>query len=142
MKTCLSLRAAALLITTLFCLTAVAAERKLSLEPERAGKGASGELVIADKGADRKELRLSAAGLKANGVYTLWLVNPKPKMDMAGVGEGPYMVKAGADGKVRHSAEIATAELARWELFELAYHPDGNPENMSNIEIVLKTKLK
>ena len=42
------------------------------------GKGAKGEAVIAEKG-DQKEITVHATGLKPNAVYTVWLVNLKPK---------------------------------------------------------------
>ena len=65
-----------------------AGDRKIALKADKAGKGASGAVVIVDKGGDQKEVTITAKGLKPNSVYTVWLVNMKPKMDMAGLGGG------------------------------------------------------
>jgi len=76
-------------VFSLFAGLAMAAgERKVALKADKAGKGASGEAVIVDKGGDQTGVTVTAKGLKPNSVYTVWLVNMKPKMDMTGLGSG------------------------------------------------------
>jgi len=120
-----------------------AGDRKVALKAGKSAKGASGQLVIADKGADAKEITLRAKGLKPDSVYTVWLVNMKPKMDMAGVGEGDYSFRSDDKGNATFSATIGSADLAKWQLFEVAYHPSGDPKNMKEMEnTALIGKLK
>lgn len=114
-------------------LAVAAGDRKVALKADKAGKGASGTAVIVDKGGDRKEVTIAAKGLKPNSVYTVWLVNVKPKMDMAGLGEGDYSVKSDAKGDASYSATIGSADLSKWQLIELAYHPSGDPRNMKEL---------
>lgn len=66
----------------------------------------------------------------------------KPKMDMAGVGEGDYSFKSNAKGEGHYTGAISSSELEKWQLVEIALHPDGNPKNMKKIEIALKGDLK
>ncbi|NKE70249.1 hypothetical protein [Candidatus Manganitrophus noduliformans] len=115
---------------------------KVTLTPEKAGGGAKGEAVIKEKGKDQKEVTVHATGLKPNSVYTVWVVNMKPKMDMAGVGEGDYSFKSDAKGEGHYTGTISLSELEKWQLLEIALHPDGNPKNMKKIEIALKGDLK
>ncbi|OIP35621.1 MAG: hypothetical protein AUK27_04095 [Deltaproteobacteria bacterium CG2_30_66_27] len=110
-----------------------AGDRKIALKADKAGKGASGTAVIRDKGGDQKEVTITAKGLKPNSVYTGWLVNMKPKMDMAGLGEGDYSVKSDDKGNASYSATIGSADLSKWQLIELAYHPSGDPKNMKEL---------
>jgi hypothetical protein len=120
---------------TLFTGLAMAAgEQKVALKADKAGKGASGETVILDKGGDQKEVTITAKGLKPNSVYTVWLVNVKPKMDMAGLGVGDFHFKSDDKGKASYSATIGSAELSKWQLIDLAYHPSGDPKNMKEME--------
>ncbi len=112
--------------------------QKISLKADKAGKGAKGEVVITDKEAAQKEITISMTGLKPNSVYTVWLVNMKPKMDMAGVGTGDYSFKTDEKGNQNYKATISKTDLEKWQMFEIAYHPDGNPKNMKNMEIALK----
>jgi len=111
-----------------------AGDRKVALKTGKSGKGASGQVVIADKGADAKELTLRAKGLKPDSVYTVWLVNMKPKMDMAGVGEGDYSFRTDGKGNATYTATVGSTDLAKWQLFEVAYHPSGDPKNMKEME--------
>ena len=116
-------------------------EHKMALMADSAGKGAKGEAVIKDSGADRKEIVLHLTGLKSNSVYTVWLVNMKPKMDMIGIGEGDYAFKTDDQGNGHYSATVSADELQKWQMLEIAYHPDGDPKNMKKMGIALKTGL-
>jgi hypothetical protein len=120
-----------------------AGDRKVVLKAGKSGKGASGQVVISDKGADAREITLRANGLKPDSVYTVWFVNMKPKMDMAGVGEGDFSFRTDGKGNATYSATVAPADLAKWQLFEVAYHPSGDPKNMKEMEnTALIGKLK
>jgi hypothetical protein len=105
-------------------------------------RGAQGEAVIRDLGAGEKEVVITAEGLKPNEVYTVWLVNMKPKMDMAGLGKGDYAFQSDAKGNGRYTATVSGTALAKWQLIEVAHHPDRNPRNMDKMGIALKGALE
>ena len=132
-----------ILVITVFVMSAIAAnEQKITLTPDKAGQGAKGEVVIADGKAGQKEITISMTGLKPNSVYTVWLVNMKPKMDMIGVGTGDYSFKSDGRGIGNYTASISKAELEKWEMVEIAYHPDGDAKDMKKIQIALNGPLK
>jgi hypothetical protein len=117
-------------------------QQKIALKADKAGKGATGEVAIVDAKAGQKELTITIAGLKPNSVYTVWLVNMKPKMDMAGVGTGDYSFKSDAKGAASYSATISGAELAKWQMLEIAYHPGGDAKDMKKMQIALSGPIK
>ena len=114
-------------------LAVAAGEQKVGVQADKAGKGASASAVVGDREGDRKEVTITAKGLKPNSVYTVWLVNVKPKMDMAGLGGGDYSFKSDDKGDASYSATIGSADLSKWQLIELAYHPSGDPKNMKEL---------
>jgi hypothetical protein len=131
------------LVFTLFVMSAVAAnEQKITLKPDKAGQGAKGEAAITDGKAGQKEITIAMTGLKPNSVYTVWLVNMKPKMDMLGVGTGDYSFKSDGKGIGKYTATISNPELGKWEMVEIAYHPDGDAKNMKNMQIALSASVK
>jgi hypothetical protein len=117
-------------------------QQKIALKADKAGKGATGEVAIVDAKAGQKELTITIAGLKPNSVYTVWLVNMKPKMDMAGVGTGDYSFKSDGKGAANYSATISGAELAKWQMLEIAYHPGGDAKDMKKMQIALSGPIK
>jgi hypothetical protein len=117
-------------------------QQKIALKADKGGKGAKGEVTIADAKADQKELTITMSGLKPDSVYTVWLVNMKPKMDMAGVGTGDYSFKSDEKGAAKYSATISSAELEKWQMFEIAYHPNGDAKDMKKMEIALSGPIK
>ncbi len=132
-----------ILVFTVFVMSALAAnEQKITLKADKARQGAKGEVVIADGKAGQKEITISMTGLKPNSVYTVWLVNMKPKMDMLGVGTGDYLFKSDGKGIGNYTATISNAELEKWEMLEIAYHPDGNAKNMKKMQIALSGPIK
>jgi len=132
-----------ILVVTVFVTSAMAAgEQKIALKADKAGQGAKGEVAIADGKASQKEIAISMTGLKPNSVYSVWLVNMKPKMDMLGVGTGDYSFKSDGKGIGNYTATISNAELEKWEMIEIAYHPDGDAKNMKNIQIALMAPSK
>jgi hypothetical protein len=140
-KTILSSVVSGTLLVMLTLSPALGAER-LALQAGPDMRGATGEAVISDAGAGNKEVVITAQGLKPNEVYTVWLVNMKPKMDMAGLGAGDYAFTSDADGKGRYTGTVSAAEFGKWQLIEIAHHPDRNPRNMKNMGIALKGDFK
>ncbi len=132
-----------LLTLTAFVSLAEAAEmRRLTLKPGPDGHGAKGEATIVDKDPATKEITIAADGLKPNAIYTVWVVNMKPKMEMAGVGSGDYSFKSDGSGRGQFTGTFPAAELATWQMLEIAYHPDSNPKNMKGMAVVLDADLK
>lgn len=132
-----------ILVFAVFVMAAMAAnEQKITLKADKAGQGPKGEVVIADGKAGQKEITISMTGLKPNSVYTVWLVNMKPKMDMLGVGTGDYSFKSDGKGIGNYTATISNAELEKWEMLEIAYHPDSNAKDMKKMQIALNAPVK
>jgi hypothetical protein len=104
--------------------------------------GTHGEAIIKERGSDRKEVLIDPGELKPDATYTVWLVNMKPKMDMTGVGEGDYAFKSDDKGNDHFSGTVSASELEKWQMLEIAHHPDGNPKNMKKMGIALKAELK
>ena len=142
MKKSIMIRIFFFVIVLLSSFSAQAAEQKMTLKSGPHGKGASGEAVIKDKEQGQKEIAISASGLKPNSVYTVWLVNMKPKMDMAGVGAGDYSFKSDDTGNGHYAGTVSSAELEKWQMLEIAHHPDGDPKNMKKMGIALQADLK
>ncbi len=140
-KTVISSVFAALLLVMLTLSTASSAER-LVLQAGADMPEAKGEAVISDVGGGEKEVRITAQGLKPNEVYTVWLVNMKPKMDMAGLGEADYAFTSDSRGNGHYTGTISAGELAKWQQLKIAHHPDGKPKNMKNIGSALEANLK
>jgi hypothetical protein len=104
--------------------------------------GAQGEAVIREVNAGQKGVDIRAHGLKPNEIYTVWLVNMQPKMAMAGLGANDFAFTSDAQGGGKYSGILAAAELGKWQLIEVALHPDRNPRNLKKMEIALKGELK
>jgi hypothetical protein len=131
----------AILLSVLFIAAfSWAAEQKVALKAGRDGKGASGEVAITDTAAGQKQIAITVKGLKP-GVYTVWLVSMKPKMDMMGVGTPDYVINIDAKGNGSYAAEVSSEELAKWQLIEIASHPTGDPRDMKRMGIALKGEL-
>ena len=101
-----------------------------------------GSAKVEDAEKVKKKVTLNLTGLKANGLYTVWLVNEKPKMSMNGLGTGEYSFKADDQGKATYTAEIDADELEKWQIIKVAFHPDGNPKNMKDIESAATGKIE
>lgn len=130
-------------VFTVFAMSALAAdEQKITLKADKGGQGAKGAVVITDGTAGQKAITITMTGLKPNSVYTVWLVNMKPKMDMLGVGTGDYSFKSDGKGIGNYTAAIANAELEKWQMLEIAYHPDGNAKDMKKMQIALNGPVK
>jgi hypothetical protein len=126
----------------LLTLTPASAAKRVALQAGPDMRGAQGEAVISDTAAGNKEVVITVQGLKANEVYTVWLVNMKPKMSMAGLGAGDYAFTSDAYGNGRYTGTVSATELGKWQLIKIAHHPDCNPRNMGNIGSALEGNLK
>ena len=116
--------------------------RHHTLTPSQTGTSAKGEVTIVEKDPATKEIMIAADGLKPNAIYTVWVVNMKPKMEMAGVGSGDYSFKSDASGRGQFVGSLPASELAKWQMIEIAHHPDGNPKNMKQMDVALEAELK
>ncbi|MFC1836450.1 hypothetical protein ACFL2Q_17295 [Thermodesulfobacteriota bacterium] len=80
----------------------------------------------------KDSLKISANGLKADSVYTVWFVNKKPKMQKAGAGNAPYMFKTDSAGKGSYDASLSASPFGKWGMVMVVRHPTGNPKDMDN----------
>ncbi len=119
----------------------LASDLTLFLSPDKAGKGASGEVVIKDTDTGQKEIAITVKGLKPEGVDTVWFVTMKPKMDMASIGSPDYVIKIDSKGNGTYRAAVSAAELEKWQVIEIVYHKSGNPKDMKNIVGALVVQL-
>lgn len=129
--------------TMLFALSTVfaqAGEMKIKLKPGKETKKAEGEVMINDD-MGQKKIVIHMEHLRSNSVYTVWLVNEKPKMDMMGLGMGDYSFKTDDKGTGHYEATISADDLGKWKIMKIAFHPDGNAKNMKGIKIDLEGKI-
>jgi hypothetical protein len=120
----------------------VLAAEKVTLKPTADRPAARGEAVIREIAAAEQEVVITAQGLRPDSVYTVWLVNEKPRMSMAGLGTADYAFTTDAEGLGRYTATVSPAELGKWQSLKIAYHPDRNARNMKNITIDLESALR
>lgn len=128
----------------LFALSAAfaqAEEKKIKLKPGIEMPKAEGKVEITDADG-KKKVHLTVEYLRPNAIYTVWLVNEKPKMDMAGLGTGDYSFETDGKGEGHYFADISADDLAKWQVMKIAYHPDGDAKNMKGIKIDLEGMLK
>ncbi len=104
--------------------------------------GAQGDAVIRSLDDGNKEVVVTGRTLKPNEVYTVWLVNMEPRMEMAGLGTGDYAFTSDSAGNGTYTATISGANLNKWKLIKIAHHPDRNARNMKNIGTALEGELK
>lgn len=130
--------------TMLFALSAIfaqAGEMKIKLKPGTETKKAEGTVTINDE-MGQKKIVIHLEYLRPNSVYTVWLVNEKPKMDMMGLGMGNYSFKTDDKGTGHYEATISADDLGKWQVMKIAFHPDGDSKNMKGIKIDLEGMLK
>lgn len=84
---------------------------------------------------------LTARGLKANAVYTVWFVNMKPTKKVAGVGKAPYMFKTDAQGTGKYRTQLSTSPFGKWRKIMVVLHPDGDPKNMKKMVGALSAEI-
>jgi len=62
--------------------------------------------------------------------FSPWRKNP-PKV--RSTGEGDYSIKNDDKGDACYSVTIGSADLSKWQMIELAYHPSGDAKNMKEL---------
>jgi len=118
-----------------------AEEKKITLKPGKEVKKAEGTATIKDE-MGQKKIVIHMEYLRPNAVYTVWLVNEKPKMDMMGLGMGNYSFKTDEKGTGHYEASTSADDLAKWQIIKIAFHTDGDAKNMKGIKIDLEGMLK
>lgn len=131
----------AFLFLSLLPLAQISAAQTIALQAGKDVPGAMGEVDIQNHG-DQTTILVTASGLRANAIYTVWLVNEKPRMEMAGLGTAGYTFTSDSQGAGQYSADLSAADFKKWQLIKIAYHPDRNARNMGSIVIDLQGTLK
>jgi hypothetical protein len=98
--------------------------------------GASGTTKISDR-----SLTIQAKGLRPNAVYTVWLVNMKPKEQKAGAGKPPYTFRTDSQGVGSYSSSLSGSPFGKWQMLMIMLHPSGDPTDMKNMVGALSTKI-
>jgi hypothetical protein len=109
---------------------------KVPLMATKQHPNASGTALIGSE-----NISIQAKGLKANGIYTVWFVNMKPKKHEAGAGEAPYMFKTDSYGNGSYSAPLKESPFGKWQMLMIVLHPTGDPKDMKNMVGGLSAKL-
>jgi len=111
-----------------FVFSVSAAGQNLQLMPLKDSPKASGTVEL---GKDR--LKIDVEGLKPDSVYTVWLVNMKPKKEQAGAGKSPYMLKTDSAGKGSYDSSLSESPVGKWSTIMVVRHPSGDPMDMKNM---------
>ncbi len=109
--------------------------RQIPLEPAFQPSGQ----VACTESADSYTCTARISGVQPNGVFTTWLVNMEPKMEMDQAGE---KFTADASGKAQASFSVPKPAFEKWQMLVIALHPDGDASNMKDHVDVLKAPLK
>lgn len=100
----------------------------LQLTPQKGSPKASGTIELG-----KDTLKIDAAGLEPNSVYTVWFVNMKPKKQDAGAGKPPFMFKTDSTGKGSYNAPLPESPVGKWSTIMVVLHPSGDPKDMKNM---------
>ena len=92
--------------------------QRITFVPGPNSGDAKGEATIVNRDATTKEIIVAAQGLKPNATYTVWVVNPQPKMDMAGVGTGDYAFTSDAAGRGQYIGTFLRGEFGEVLCFQ------------------------
>lgn len=115
---------------------------RVTLEGKELWEGAKAEVVIEDlsEGSAQKELRLEADGLRPGAVYSVWLVNESLSFGKIGLSLKEFTSDKTGHGSL--DAVLPVANLSDWDSIQIAYHPDGNPENLQSASFVLEGEIE
>jgi hypothetical protein len=120
--------AALSLMVLALCTLSWAGGMNLTLMADKSHAGASGTAYMGET-----SIKIEAKGLQANGVYTAWFVNMKPKKQEAGAGTPPYMFKADSKGNGTYESSLSEAPFGKWSMLMIMLHPTGDPMDMKNM---------
>lgn len=98
---------------------------------------AQGDVTIRDAGADKKEITIDARNLVPDSLFTVWFVNEGEVPDRKGVGQGDNSFTTDSAGKGHFSAIVPEGLIEDWDKLEVAFHPEGDPENLENLHVAL-----
>lgn len=87
---------------------------------------------------EQEQVTINVDGLKPNSVYSAWLSKDKPGEQLRGLGVGPYSFRTDGNGSGTFVATVGEGEFLRWDIFEIAYHPNGDPSDVQNSQIALR----
>lgn len=129
------------LFLAVFISSAGAQEYRIPLEGELVAKDAKGMVFIEDYKSEQDQVTVEVSGLQPNSVFTVWLAREDPQIRLQGLGVKDYSFKTDAGGNGRFIATVGEGELQRWDIIEIAHHPNGNPSDLQNSQIALKGDL-
>ena len=115
---------------------AASARVEIPLMAAKAHPGASGTAYISDG-----SLSIQTKGLKPNEVYTVCLVNMKPKKHEAGAGKPPYMFRTDSQGVGTYSSSLTESPFGKWQVLMIVLHPNGDPTDMKNMVGALSANI-
>lgn len=124
--------------------TAAYAALEVPLEGSFGFKDARGTAVI-EEGTDtvyeQEQITIHVGGLKPNSIYTAWLAKDKPGERLQGLGVNPYSFRTDGAGAGNFVATVGEGELNRWDIIEIAHHPNNDPSDLQNSTIALRGDL-
>lgn len=124
--------------------TAAYAAYELPLEGSLGFRDAEGTVLI-EEGIDtvyeQEQITIHVGGLKPNSVYTAWLAKDEPGERLQGLGVDPYSFRTDASGNGNFVATVGEGELNRWDVIEIAHHPNNDPSDLQNSTIALRGDL-
>jgi hypothetical protein len=106
------------------------------LKGEKDSSAASGTASLGDG-----KIRIQVAGLRPNGVYTVWFVNMKPKKQEAGAGAAPYSFRTDRHGKGSYESLLSESPFGKWRTIMVVRHPTGDPAGMKNMAPALSAGI-
>lgn len=87
---------------------------------------------------EQEQVTIFVDGLKPNSVYSAWLSKDQPGERLRGLGVEPYSFRTDGNGGGSFVATVGEGELHRWDIFEIAYHPNGDPNDVQSSQIALR----
>lgn len=107
---------------------ALAGDLSIPLKADKDSPAASGTAFLGSG-----KIRVQAEGLHADGVYTVWFVNMKPKKQEAGAGGAPYAFRTDGQGKGSYDAPLPESPFGKWSVLMIVRHPTGDASDMKNM---------
>ena len=116
-------------------------ELEIPLTPSKGySGGAQGKAVI--NTVSGTEIKFHIEGLDPNGLYTVFLVNPKSQM-FQGVGPAPYVLTVDPDGNVDITSTMTKDIYKKFVLLAIYSNPGGKPiENPVGVKTTLGPLVK
>jgi len=105
-----------------------AGDVSIPLKAEKDSSAASGTASL-----DDGKITIQAAGLRPNGVYTVWFVNMKPKKSETGAGTAPFSFRTDGQGKGSYESHLSESPIGKWEAIMVVRHTTGDPADMKNM---------